>query len=103
MKSFPKERSDDLCPVCSQKLWRTNWGKVDFTNPKSDDLWRYCCTSRIDTSFGVRLCYFNTPVVQLSIEHKGEVDWSEVNHLTDPIHPVVREAIDKAIKKGKFV
>jgi len=103
MKGIPKERSNDLCPICSKKLLRTNWGKVDFTNPKSDDLWRYCCTSKVDTSFGMRLCYFNTPVVQLPIGYKGKINWSEIKSLTDNIHPVIKNAIDKAIKKNKFV
>lgn len=103
MRSVPKVRSNDLCPICSKKLLRTNWGKTDFTNPKSDDLWRYCCTSKIGTSFGVEACYFNTPVVQLPIGYKGKINWSKVASIEDPIHPVIKEAIDKAIKKGKFV
>lgn len=103
MKDIPKERSNDLCPICSRRLLRTNWGKTSFTDPKADDLWRYCCTSKLNTSFGIKLCYFNTPIVQLPIRFRGKINWSEINNLADPIHPVIKEAIDKAIKKGKFV
>ena len=103
MKDIPKEISKDLCPICSQKLWRTNWGKTDFTNPKSDDLWRYCCTSKIDTSFGVKSCYFNTPTVQLPIGFRGKINWSEMKSLTNSIHPVIKDAIDKAISENKVI
>jgi len=103
MKGIPKERSNDLCPICSKKLLRTNWGKIDFTNPKSDDLWRYCCDSKINTPFGIKSCYFNAPVVQLPIGYRGKINWSKIKSLTDSIHPIIKNTIDKAIKENNFV
>jgi len=103
MKGIPKERVNDLCPICHRKLLRTHWGKAKNGDIKSDNMWRYCCDSKIDTSFGIKLCYFNTPVIQLPIKYKGEINWSKVKHLTSLVHPIIKEAIDKAIRENKFV
>jgi len=103
MKDIPKERSNILCPICHRRLLRTYWSKVKIGDVTSDNMWRYCCDSIIETSFGVRACYFDTPVIRLPLKYKGEINWSKIKHLTSIIHPVIKKAMDKAIKEGKFV
>lgn len=103
MKEIPKKYSKYHCPICHKPLIMTYWGRVSLTDPKSDELWRFCCDSILDTSFGKRHCYFNTPIIRLPQYYTGEIDWSKIKNLTDNIHPVIKDAIDKAIQKNRFV
>jgi len=102
MKDIPKIISHQLCPICHKLLLLTYWGRINLANPKSDELWRFCCTSILNTSFGKYHCYFNTPIIQLPQNYKGEIDWSEIKSLIDSIHPVIKNAINEAIQKNKF-
>jgi len=103
MKTIPKIKSYQHCPICSKYLMTTYWGRISLTDPKSFELWRFCCTSILDTSFGRQPCYFNTPIIQLPQNYSGKIDWDQIKSLTDNIHPVLKDAIDKAIQKNKFI
>lgn len=103
MKDIPKNSSKHRCPICNKFLMITYWGRINLTNPKSDDLWRFCCDSILDTSFGRHQCYFNSPIIQLAQNYKGQINWSKIKSLTDSIHPIIKDAIDKAIRKNKFI
>jgi len=103
MKGIPKIKSHHCCPICHKPLMVTYWGLSNLSNPKSEELWRFCCISILDTSFGKYQCYFNTPIIQLPQNYSGKINWDKTKSLTNNIHSVLRDAIDKAIKKNKFI
>jgi len=102
MKGIPKKLSRYSCPICGKLLAVTYWGIVNLANLKSDNLWRFCCNSILITSFGKHHCYFNSPIIQLPQNYEGKIDWNKIKSLTDSIHPVIKNAIDEAIRKNKF-
>jgi len=102
VKDIPKKLSRYPCPICGKLLTVTYWGIVNLANPKSDNLWRFCCKSILITSFGEYHCYFNSPIVQLPRNYRDKIDWGKIKSLTDSIHPVIKNAIDEAIKHNKF-